>query len=427
MTGGLAPRGAALRLLHDVLHDGRMLTDAGLGSLPAPERARALALAGSVLRHMGRIDAVLAGFLAKVPPLRVQNALRLAAAEMLVEATPPHAAVDAAVRLVEDNPRTRHLKGLANAVARRVAAEGAGVWAAQDAPALSLTGTLRLRLTDAYGAEAVAAIATAHLAGAPLDLSLRDPATAAAWAAALGAEVLPTGGLRLPRGGQVSALAGFAEGAWWVQDVAASIPVALLGAVPGGLAGRRVIDLCAAPGGKTLQLAAAGAAVTAVDADAGRLARLHANLARTGLDAAVVEADLFAWDPDGPADAVLLDAPCSATGTIRRHPELPFVRDLTDLVPLTRQQDRMLARAFGWVRPGGILVFCTCSLLPEEGEARIARFLARHPDASLIPPPCLPGLDPGWSAGGMLRLRPDYWAARGGMDGFFVALIRREA
>ncbi|QDL93646.1 methyltransferase domain-containing protein [Paroceanicella profunda] len=399
-----------------------MLGEGGFDTDLAPaERARALALGASVLRNLGRVDAILNPWLTREPPLRVRNALRLAATELLAENTAPHAAVDAAVRLVEASPRTRHLKGLTNAVARRLTREGAALWEAQVPGDLTLTGPLRARIETAWGPEAAQAIARAHAAGAPLDLTPRDPAQAAALAERLGATLLPGGSLRLPRGGQVSALSGYDEGAWWVQDTAAAMPVRLLGDV----AGLTALDLCAAPGGKTLQLAAGGARVTALDISEPRLARLHENLARTGLPAEVIIADAMDWAPAEPFDIVLVDAPCSATGTIRRHPDLPFLKSHTDLRSLTRLQDRMLARSWDWVKPGGRLVFCTCSLFPEEGEARLDRFLARHPEAEALPVPALDGIAPGWAEGAALRLRPDYWAEAGGMDGFFASVIRR--
>ncbi len=422
LAQGLAPRAAALRLLHDVLHDGEMLGESGFDSgLEPAERARALALGTAVLRNLGRVDAILDPWLEKEPPLRVRNALRLAATELLSEHTPAHAAVDAAVRLVEASPRTRHLKGLTNAVARRVAREGEALWQAQEPGALTLSGPLRARIETAWGPEAAAAIARAHAAGAPVDVTPRRAEEAEALAARLGATLLPTGSLRLPRGGQVSAMPGFAEGEWWVQDAAAAVPVRLLGDVTGLTA----LDLCAAPGGKTLQLAAGGAQVTALDISEGRLRRLHENLERTGLTSEVVAADAMDWAPAAPFDIVLVDAPCSATGTIRRHPDLPFLKAHSDLRSLTRLQDRMLARSWDWVKPGGRLVFCTCSLFPEEGEARLARFLERHPEAEALPVPALPGLEPGWADGPALRLRPDHWAEAGGMDGFFACVIRR--
>jgi 16S rRNA (cytosine967-C5)-methyltransferase len=233
-------------------------------------------------------------------------------------------------------------------------------------------------------------------------------------------EALPTGSLRLQAPGQVSALPGYGEGAWWVQDAAAALAVGVLAPV----AGERVLDLCAAPGGKTLQLAAAGARVTALDISRPRLARLEENLHRTGLEAEVVAADALHWQAAEPFDAVLLDAPCSATGTIRRHPDLPFVKDGSDLPALVALQAGLIDRALEMVRPGGRIVYCTCSILPEEGEAQLAAALARHPGL-VVERAAAPGLESGWiTEDGALRLRPEFWAERGGMDGFFIARMR---
>jgi 16S rRNA (cytosine967-C5)-methyltransferase len=409
--------------LEGVLAHGRSLADqtgpdGPVAPLAPPDRARAQALATTALRHLDRLDGVLAAFLDRPPPGRARTALRLAAAELLVDGTPAHAAVDAAVSLARAHPKARHLAPLVNAVARRLATEGPARWAA--APPPRLPAWLVGPVTAAWGAEAAAAIAAAHAVAPPLDLTLRNPDEADTWAARLGAAVLPTGSLRLAARAQVSALPGYAEGAWWVQDAAAALPARLLGPV----AGQRVLDLCAAPGGKTLQLAAAGAEVTALDVSGDRLKRLRDNLARTRLPAHVVEADARAWTPDRPFDAILLDAPCSATGTIRRHPDLPFLRAGSDLGPLLALQATMLDRAFAWLRPGGRLVFATCSLLPAEGEDQLAAFLARSPAARLTPPPV--AMPPGWTdPAGALRTRPDLWAGHGGVDGFYAALVTR--
>ncbi len=421
---GHAARAAAAALVAGVLEGGRTLSDQTSGSpltgLPGSERARALGLAAGVLRHLGRIDAVLAPHLRKTPPPAAHIALRLATAELYLDGVPPHAAVDGAVRLARAHPKARHLSGLVNAVARRVA-EAPAAWAA--AAEAGLPGWLDRPVRAAWGDAAAAAIRDAHLRAAPLDLTLRDPASAAVWAEALAAEVLPTGGLRRAVGAQISALPGFAEGAWWVQDAGAALPARLLGEVRG----LRVLDLCAAPGGKTLQLAAAGAAVTALDVSRARLARVEENLARTRLRARLVTADALRWEPEAAFDAILLDAPCSASGTIRRHPDLPHLA--RDLAPLLAVQAALLDRAWDWLAPGGRLAFATCSLLPAEGEAQVAAFCAAHPDALRVAAdPAALGVDPGWiDAEGALRLRPDFWPDRGGVDGFYAALLRKAA
>ena len=232
---------------------------------------------------------------------------------------------------------------------------------------------------------------------------------------------LPTGSLRLAAPGQVSALPGFAEGGWWVQDAAAALPAQILAPV----AGESILDMCVAPGGKTLQLAAAGARVTALDISEPRMKRVRDNLARTGLSAEIVVGDALTYQ--GRHDAILLDAPCSATGTIRRHPDLPHAKDGAEFAGLIAAQAEMLAHAWSLLRPGGRMVFCTCSLLPYEGEAQIDAALAAFPDMVVDPAALnLPGIDPGWigSEGG-LRLRPDYWPELGGMDGFYIALLRK--
>jgi 16S rRNA (cytosine967-C5)-methyltransferase len=274
---------------------------------------------------------------------------------------------------------------------------------------------LRQPLVHAYGRDAVTAIEAVQATAPPLDLTLR------AGAEAPEGDLLPTGSLRLADRGQVSTLPGYAAGGWWVQDAAAAMAVPLLGDVKG----QRVLDMCAAPGGKTMQLAAAGADVTALDISGPRMARVAENLARTGLAATCITADALDWQPDQPFDAILLDAPCSATGTIRRHPDLPFVKDGSEIAGLVALQTALLDRALGWLKPGGRLVFVTCSLLPDEGEAQLTAALARHPGLSVLRP-TLPGLAPDWiTPDGGLRLRPDYWADKGGMDGFFMACLKR--
>ncbi len=424
MTAQDPTRAAALALLGGVLGQGRMLSDllaepdGALDGLNGPARARAQRLALATLRHLEPVDRLLDTHLRKNPPLEVRNALRLAAVEMLVEGAAAHAAVNAAVAGLKSNGRTAGMAGLANAVLRKVAGEAATFAAL---PVQKLPMALRQPLVHAWGRPAVAGIEAVQALPPPLDLTVKVAAEAEAWAAALGAERLPTDSLRLSHAGQISALPGFAEGAWWVQDAAAALPVRLLAPQRG----ERVADLCAAPGGKTLQLAAVGAAVTAVDVSEARMVRLRENLARCGLAAEVVAADALSWTPAAPFDAILLDAPCSATGTIRRHPDLPFVKTGAEIAQLVALQARLIDRALSLLRPGGRLVFCTCSLLPAEGEGQLAAALARHPGLILddILPP---GVPEAWRApAGGLRTRPDHWAERGGIDGFFMAALRR--
>lgn len=418
-------RTAALALLLGVTEERRALSalsgeDGPLARLEDPgERARAQRLAAETLRHLSRADTLLAARLRRRPPPPVRGLLRLATVEMLVLGAAPHGVVDSAVAAARADRRMAHAAGLVNAVLRQVAGEG-DAWRAL--PPQPLPGWLRGRLLSAYGARAVAAIERAHAGGAPLDLTPRRSG-AAALAAAVGGTVLPTGSVRLDAGTRVTGLPGYAEGRFWVQDAAAAVPARILAPAPG----ERVADLCAAPGGKTLQLADAGAEVTAVEVSPQRAARLRENLARTGLSAGVVIADARDWAPEAAPSAILLDAPCSATGTIRRHPDLPFIREAAGLGPLVTLQAALLDRSVSLLPPGGRLLYSTCSLLPEEGERQVAAALARHADLVTDPEALLvEGVDPAWrTAEGGLRLRPDYWPERGGMDGFYIALLRR--
>lgn len=414
-------RDAAVAALDEVLGQGRPLSELAGGAfaaLDAPTAARAQRLTLTVLRHLEQADRVLTPHLRKAPPLTVWNAMRLAVVEMAVDGVAAHGAVNAAVEHVRRGKRTGPLAGLANAVLRRVAqveTPFAGL------PPQRMPQWLRQPLVHRLGRDAVSAIEAVQAQIPPLDLTLRDPGSVPVWPEGLGVERLPTGSWRLTGSVQVSALPGYAEGAFWVQDTAAALAATVLGVA----AGERVLDLCAAPGGKTMQIAAAGAHVTALDMSGPRMERLRANLSRTGLAAEIVVADALHWQPDALFDAVLLDAPCSATGTIRRHPDLPFVRDGSDLAALTDLQGQLLDRALGMLRPGGRMVYCTCSLLPEEGEAQIAAALARHPGLT-VEAADAPGLEPAWrTPDGTVRLRPDLWAARGGMDGFFIARLRK--
>lgn len=346
------------------------------------------------------------------PDARARQALRVALAQAWRLGTPPHAVVATALPLVEGGPRR-----LVHGVLARLLGAPPPLGAAPGLPQ-----PWGARWTAAHGAAAAAAIAAALADEPPLDLSLRDPATTSEWAARLGGVSLAPGHVRLASTGAVETLPGFHEGAWWVQDLAASLPARLLAPAPG----EPVLDLAAAPGGKTMQLAAAGACVCALDASAPRLERLRANLLRTRLTAEVVAADMLAWTPPAPATAILLDAPCSATGIARRHPDVLHLKATGHIAALAALQARLLARAAGWLAPGGRLLFATCSLEPEEGEEQVARLLATMPGVALDPvrPDELPaGLAP----------RPQGWVRTlpgdlpGGLDGFFIARLRRAA
>ncbi|UWQ58569.1 methyltransferase domain-containing protein [Leisingera caerulea] len=413
-------RRTAVYLLDQVLGEGRLLAEcyaAGALEKLAPEnRARAQRLAVETLRSLERADRILKKHLKKTPPLMVMNALRLGTVE-LCSGGAAHGVVNAMVAIVSNHRRHGQLKGLVNAILRKVADEGPEEWAKLRVP--RLPNWLRKPLVQAWGAEAMLSMEAAHYAGAPLDITGKPGADLQA----LGGVLLPTGSLRIAGAGQVSALPGYREGDWWVQDAAAALPALILNA----LQGEQALDLCAAPGGKTMQMAAAGAKVTAVDISESRVARLRENLERTGLEAELVVAD--ALEQTGQYDAVLLDAPCSATGTIRRHPDLPQAKDGSEFGALIELQAQMLAHAWTLVKPGGRLMYCTCSLLPDEGECQVEEALEMFPDMAADREALkMPGVDADWiTEEGGLRLRPDYWPEQGGMDGFYMALLRKTA
>lgn len=419
---GVPARRSAVYLLDQVLGEGRLMSEL-LGSgvldkLPVEDRARAARLAQDTLRGLERADRLLQKHLTKYPPLTIRNVLRVGTVELCAGA-PAHGVVNAMVELVSRHNRFGYLKGLTNAVLRKIANDGPEAWDALRAP--RLPKWLRNPLVEAWGAEAMTAMEAAHLAGAPLDLTARvSPEDVAE---RTGGVVLPTGSVRVADAGQVSLMPGFDEGLWWVQDAAAALPVRILAPQ----SGETVLDLCAAPGGKTMQLAAAGAVVTAVDDSDVRMARVSENLKRTGLAATLRVED--ARQTSGQFDAVLLDAPCSATGTIRRHPDLPHAKDGSEFGELIAMQAAFLDHAWGLVKPGGRLVFCTCSLLPDEGEVQVDEALERHSDMTVDPAALdVPGVDPSWrTEEGGLRLRPDYWADIGGMDGFYIVCLRKAA
>jgi len=428
----LGSRRVALDILASVLDRTRPLDEAieaAFKRFPVEPRDRAFArlLAVTCVRRLGQIDDAIGRLTttrSQLRPPALMHVLRLGAAQLLFLETPPHAAVATSVDLADAAGLGRG-KALVNAVLRRLAREGAAILAEQDSARLNLPGWLWERWSWTYGEDVARAIAAQQLVEPPLDLTLKPGQSADFWAEALGAIVLPNGTLRRPVGGRIEELPGFAEGAWWVQDAAASLPVMLLG----DLTGKTAFDLCAAPGGKTAQLAAAGATVTAIDRSAQRLDTVRRNLERLSLSATLSPADALVWTPPGGqlADAVLLDAPCSATGTIRRHPDIKLAKSLESLAQLTRLQTELLDRAAKFVRPGGTLLYCTCSLEPEEGERQVAGLLASRPDLARRPiePAEIGGLDSLINRDGDLRTLPFHLSELGGMDGFFASRLTR--
>jgi 16S rRNA (cytosine967-C5)-methyltransferase len=430
---GFAVRRVAADMLDGVLRRHRALDElldstSEFAALAERDRALARVLVATVLRRLGTLRHLLGAVLDRGLPAqapRVETALLIGAAQIVFLNVPDHAAVDLSVRLAQDDRRAAGFAGLINAVLRRVVREGVARLAAIDTSTLDTPDWLMTRWTTAYGAATARAIAAANRSEAALDLTVKsDPEY---WAEKLGGRVLPTRSVRLVATGAVSALPGFVEGAWWVQDASASLPARLLGEVRG----RRVADLCAAPGGKTAQLALAGAGVTAVDRARARLQRLRDNLARLALNAEIVAADVEEWSAE-PFDAVLLDAPCSSTGTIRRHPDVPWLKNAGDIVELSALQRRLLDRALALTKPGGTLVYCTCSLEPDENEAIVADLLARSPKVRRAPIAAAEifGCAEFISKDGDLRTLPCHFPDSDsrftGIDGFYAARLLKD-
>jgi 16S rRNA (cytosine967-C5)-methyltransferase len=415
--------GAVLRRrrpLDDAIEDSREMS-----GLPARDRAFARLLVATVLRRLGQIDSLIAHCLNTPLPPRaapVHDMLRLGIAQLLFLRTPPHAAVATTVDLAEARGFLSH-KGLVNAVLRRLSQEGPGLVQQHDAPRLNTPDWLWRSWSRAYGEEGCRAIAAAHLKEAPLDLTVRGDAET--WATTLEAVILPTGTLRRSAGGAITALPGYAEGAWWVQDAAAALPARLLG----DIAGKPVIDLCAAPGGKTAQLAASGGVVTAIDRSQRRLDRLVSNLARLKLDVTAITADAANWRPRERVPAVLLDAPCTATGAVRRHPDVPRLKTPDDVARLAAVQERLINAALEMLAPGGTLVYCTCSLEMEEGVQQVTNLLGRGAPVERRPirPEEVGGLTELLTRDGDLRTLPSHLPQYDGIDGFYAARLVRLA
>ena len=436
MQVGLPARRAAVELLAAVLQRkqvlddvlGRSLERGAMFDLATRDRALARAIVAASLRQKGELDRVLFTFLGRGLPDKsgtLYPILLAGAAQLIFLKTPPHAAIDLAVTLAQYDPKAKRYDKLVNAVLRRVANEGEVIASALDAARVNTPDWLWSRWVSYWGEARAHAIAEANLIEPPLDLTVKN--NPALWAEQLSGRVLVTGSVRLLPKGRIESLASYDEGAWWVQDVAASLPAKLLGHV----AGQPVADLCAAPGGKTAQLVLGGASVIAVDNSKTRLKLLAENLKRLHLEAELVEADAASWQPGGLFDAVLLDAPCSSTGTIRRHPDIPYVKSAKDIEALAALQARLLDNAARLVRPGGKLVYSTCSLEPEEGEAQIAAFLTRNAAFSIDPisPAELYGQAQWIEPSGCLRTFPYELklnsAEWSGMDGFFAARLVR--
>lgn len=390
-------------------------------TLNPSDRAFAQLLVKTTLRRLGQIDALLDAYLDR--PLgergaKIMHILRLGVVQLIWLDTPPHAAVHSAVEMTKQ-VRMEKYSGLVNAILKRIVKEGNDIVEKQDAAKLNTPPWLWQRLVAIYGDETTRNIAAMQLREPPLDVTVKsDPAY---WANELNGEVLPMGSVRLRDARNLTQMSGFSEGKWWVQDLAATIPALLLGDVHD----KRVVDLCAAPGGKTAQLASAGAKVSAVDVSKNRVAMLKTNVARLQLQAEYITTDASKWMPDFAPDAILLDAPCSATGTLRRHPDVAWLKQPEDIERLTATQARLLRHAVDMLHPGGMLVYATCSLLPEEGEEQITKLLAERKDVTLQPvqPETLGGLSECITKRGEVRTLPCHLEPLDGMDGFYAAVL----
>jgi 16S rRNA (cytosine967-C5)-methyltransferase len=434
---GLAARRIAADILDGVLHKRRTLDDQldgagahpGLKTLPDRDRALMRRLVATILRRLGTLGHVLSRLLDRGMPTdapRAQSALMIGAAQILWMDVPDHAAVDLSVRLVQSDRRAAKYAGLVNAVLRRCAREGEGLVAEVKTQMLDLPPWLAQRWVAHYGETVALAMAAAIGHEPSLDLTVKMDA--AQWASRLHGEVLPTGTVRTLLHGSVTILPGFAEGQWWVQDAAAALPATLFGNV----ASKTILDLCAAPGGKTAQLAQAGAKVVALDRSPARMTRLRDNLTRLALGAETIVADACEWQSEPASfDGILVDAPCTATGTIRRHPDVAWLRQDSDIAQLAALQRRLLQKAVSLLKPGGTLIYCTCSLEPEEGESAIAELLAAEPLLRRVPidPSEVGGLAELINRDGDLRTLPCHLSHAdprlAGLDGFYAARLVR--
>ena len=401
----------------------------GFLALEARDKAFTRMLVTTTIRRLGQIDDIIKQGLSKpdqeITPLKLRMILRLGATQLVFMAVPDHAGVNMSVQLTEEMGLAR-VKGFVNAVLRKVAQNGKTRTTQQDIPRLNTPEWVLKRFIADYGLGTAIKIGEANMAEAPLDLTLKSAQEKSYWESNLQARVLPTGSLRLSKQGRVDDIPGYADGAWWVQDASASLPAQLFQ----GVLGKHIIDLCAAPGGKTAQLAAAGAKVTALDRSPRRLMRFKENMERLGLGRLVTTeaADATVWQPKERADGVLLDAPCSASGTLKKRPDVAWLKGDDDLESLKETQKRLLDNATSMIKPGGFLIYCTCSLFKEESEDQVTHFLSRHGsfERVAITKEEIGGLSEYIDENGDVRILPFHLAAFGGMDGFYIARLRKK-
>lgn len=429
----LSARAIALDLLDKVLHqkqplDSALDLHAGFKALPSRDKGFCRMAVSTTLRRLGQIDLIIKACEDKPGGAEanrmVHNILRLGAAQILFMNVPDHAAVDTSVRLIEAQKMERQ-KGFVNAILRNITRNGRALLERQDETRLNTPDWLLKTWIEDFGLKTAAQIAQANLAEAPLDITIKDKTALQYWAGVLQATIMPTGTLRRVAGGAVWELPGYDDGMWWVQDAAAAIPALLFG----NIEGQNIVDLCAAPGGKTAQLLSMGAHVTAIDRSAQRLKRLEDNLRRLRLEEHIdVQAsDAARWNPKTAPSYILLDAPCTATGTIRRHPDVAHLKSPADMDRLIATQYELLCHAFEILAPRGILVYCTCSLQKAEGEYQMERFINEHPTTMklAISPEEIGGMEELITENGDVRILPSHRATSGGMDGFYMARITK--